>query len=486
MRFYTNEQLGRTQSLTPEGFLLISDVPLARVGALLYADGEVPVDAGPDGIIRVLRDPEEVFHPIAIASFAGKPVTNEHPPVKVSPENWRDYSVGVVLDPRRGDGIQYDNDFLFADLLITDKEAIKDVREGKRQVSAGYDAEYEQIRPGEGRQHQIVGNHVALVDKGRCGPRCSIGDKHMASFRKSNSWADRIMQAHRTGDDSALVEELEKVGEMLGEVLLGDEEVVDPKEAKKKSEKGEPVTDAKRTKDKRRTRDEDEEEEEAEGGSSAIMKRLEALERAVAILAQEEESEGESSDRKGRTKDEDEDEDEDKKKKSESKDRKRTADEKEDDDDEDEDKKKKSESKDKRASVGDSSSLRVTWQELISRAEFLAPGIKHPTFDSKLPVKVTQDAMCAFRRKVLTEALKEEDTKAAIEQVVGDTPDVKRMTCDSVTLVYNGASEMMRQSNSRQASGPVEGMNYTLSPKNTVDMVVAINKRNREKYGLRA
>ena len=54
MRYFTQEQLGETQSLTPEGFLLCENVPLARIGEMLYADGEVPVTAK-DGVIRIHR-----------------------------------------------------------------------------------------------------------------------------------------------------------------------------------------------------------------------------------------------------------------------------------------------------------------------------------------------------------------------------------------------------------------------------------------------
>jgi len=45
-----------------------------------------------------------------------------------------------------------------------------------REVSCGYDAQYEQIEKGKGKQREIIGNHVALVTKGRAGNRCTIQD----------------------------------------------------------------------------------------------------------------------------------------------------------------------------------------------------------------------------------------------------------------------------------------------------------------------
>lgn len=187
LRFYTAESLSATskRAWTPEKYLLCQQVPIARLGVLLYGKGEIPVQAGADGIIRIIRDEAEVFHPNAILSYAGKPLTDEHPPAKVSPDNWIQYSKGTVLNPHRGDGNTEDSDLLYADLLIQDRQTINDVLAGKVEVSAGYDAEYEQVRPGEGRQHNIIGNHVALVVKGRCGTICSIGDAAMTGTAQS-------------------------------------------------------------------------------------------------------------------------------------------------------------------------------------------------------------------------------------------------------------------------------------------------------------
>ncbi|MFU1949286.1 DUF2213 domain-containing protein, partial [Bordetella avium] len=173
MPFYTVQKLGEKQELTNEGFLLCRDVPIARIGELLYADGEVPVEATPDGLIKINRSPEEVFRPETIASFEGKPVTLDHPDDFVTPETWRQLAVGTVQNVRQGQGIE--NDYLFADLLITDAQAIEDIRSGLREVSCGYEADYEQVEPGRGEQRNIIGNHVALVERGRCGPRCAIG-----------------------------------------------------------------------------------------------------------------------------------------------------------------------------------------------------------------------------------------------------------------------------------------------------------------------
>jgi hypothetical protein len=68
------------------------------------------------------------------------------------------------------------DDLLLADLVFTTRRGIDAVKRGKRAISVGYNAAYEQTAPGLGRQRSIFCNHVALVDEGRCGARCSIMD----------------------------------------------------------------------------------------------------------------------------------------------------------------------------------------------------------------------------------------------------------------------------------------------------------------------
>lgn len=163
--------------MTPEGFLLCEDVPLARTGMQLYGPGEVPITPGPDGMIRVDRDPEEVFRPETIASGNGKYVTIDHPLVDVTPANCKELGRGHAMNFHRGEGAF--DDVMFGDLLISCPDAIQLINDrALREISLGYDADYEELAPGHGRQAKIVINHIALLPHGesRCGPRCSIGD----------------------------------------------------------------------------------------------------------------------------------------------------------------------------------------------------------------------------------------------------------------------------------------------------------------------
>jgi len=174
MMYYITEQLSEHIGETPEGFLLCKDVPLTRTGVFEYTASEVPVEASLDGMVKIQRDDDEVFAQNTIASFEGKPVTINHPEGMVTPENWSELAHGIVQNVRRGQGEM--SDLLLGDLLITTEKGIELVKSGLREVSCGYDAQYEQIEKGKGRQKEIIGNHIALVTKGRAGGRCAIQD----------------------------------------------------------------------------------------------------------------------------------------------------------------------------------------------------------------------------------------------------------------------------------------------------------------------
>ena len=155
--------------VTPEGYLR-AWASIARTGIQLYTDA--------DGSVRREYRPEtEVASPASLASFAGKAVTAEHPPVLLDADNTKDYQVGFS-----GTEVVYDNGFVKAVMTITDQDAIDRIMRGDaREVSAGYRVNYDPT-PGitdsgehyDGIQKEIVGNHIAVVRRGRAGPQVKL------------------------------------------------------------------------------------------------------------------------------------------------------------------------------------------------------------------------------------------------------------------------------------------------------------------------
>jgi len=438
MKFYVTERIGPKRSFTPEGFLLCQDVPIARVGVMDYLEDELPGIVGDRGVVRVQRNEDEVFKPEAIASFAGKPVVNDHPDDDVTPATWRELAIGTILNPRRGEGNF--SDVLMADLLITDQEGIDAIEAGKVEVSCGYDAEYEQLSPGLARQHKIIGNHTALVEAGRCGPRCSIGDQaisitmkegQMAKLTTKKSFRDRLMAAFKNKDEAAL----EK---LAGEVTEDAEEPIAENDLKTGGGITINVhgTGATAPAAEAKTGDEEAGDGEKEDPFKKVMDAIGAIGERLTKL------EGAGSSTSDADGDDDEEDDGD-----------GTMD-AEGDDDEDEDDKKKTKTGDRKTVTRDSKALASVHQDTAARAEILSPGIKIPTFDAKADRKKTRDALCGFRRKALDKAYGTDEGKLAIEPLLaGKTLDTKKLTCDAATILFNAASENMKALNRAANTG---------------------------------
>lgn len=205
MQYFYTTRLGNTRYEMADGSLLCKDVPIARTGAQVYDESELPgVIGDDDGEIVVTRDADEVFRLETLASFEGMAFTLGHPKDMVNPGNWKDYAHGHIQNVRRGSGDQAD--LMLGDIHIKTSEAIQKVTDGLEQISMGYDADYEQKGPGQARQHSIIGNHCAGVPNGRAGIRCSIGDS-ISMANKTQGWLTQLKRAIKT-KDSATMEDL--------------------------------------------------------------------------------------------------------------------------------------------------------------------------------------------------------------------------------------------------------------------------------------
>ncbi|PRE27541.1 DUF2213 domain-containing protein [Burkholderia multivorans] len=418
MRFYTIQKLGPKRSLTPEGFLLCEDVPVARTGEMLYAAGEVPIEAGPDGLIRISRTPEEVFRDETMASCMGKDITLDHPEDFVQPSNYSGLTQGVMLNPRRSTS---EPDLLVADLLIKRPDAITAVQDEEiEEVSLGYEADYEQVSPGRGVQRNIVVNHVAIVPRGRCGPRCAIGDKEPEMKTKDHkpprrsAWLDRLMKAMRAKDAEGVEEALEE-----GQKAMDEES----EEERKKSEAAE----AGKTGD----------------ALSQILKRLKAMDEDIQEL------------KKAVAEDDDEEDDE--------------TDETTDTIIEAEPSRRVSE-EGVDLYTGDSARL------IAARAEILAPGVKLPTLDG-LKTKDRAAALCKCQRRALDQAYETDAGRAAIAPFLGRrAPDFDTMPAPVVDAIFTGAAELMRaKNNAGSSSGKVSTRDF-----GKVKTIADINEQNRK------
>ena len=211
MHYYGTRLSENISRREPEGYLLCLNVPVARTGTQDYLPEELGLPRGPD-FIAVLRPEEEVFAPETMASFEGMPVTNDHPAEGVDIENIRRLQTGHAHNVRRGTGEE--SDLLLADLMITDERLIDAILSGKREISCGYTYELSEEN-GQYIQRKIRGNHIAVVDAGRAGPRVSIKDHKRPERRNSmkKSLSRILARMAKDGDIETVAEIIEEMME---------------------------------------------------------------------------------------------------------------------------------------------------------------------------------------------------------------------------------------------------------------------------------
>ncbi len=227
--FY-GSRISENRIRTPEGFLICKNVPIARVGTQEYLGEELGLEGYENVLVNVVRTEQEVFSHKTIASFEGKPFTDDHPEQEefVTTENYKRYVKGHVTNVRRGQGDFSDK--LLADIIVYDKTVIEEIENNqKREISCGYACDYNVDENGDVFQVNITGNHVALVDEGRAGHSVKILDhnkqykgvrKNMPKMKNTKQIIARLFPSFAK---DASPEEIEEVVTAINEVQ--DEEI---------------------------------------------------------------------------------------------------------------------------------------------------------------------------------------------------------------------------------------------------------------------
>lgn len=161
--------------VTGEGYL-VADAFAVRTGIQKYAGYEV---GKPElAVVNVYRAEDQVFSVDTLRSFSHVPVTNDHPTVAVTADNWKDHAVGEASTEVLRDGQK-----MKIPLVLKDRSVIDAVQTGKRELSAGYacDLVWEDGVAPDGTKYQakqvnIRANHIAVVQRGRAGSEFRIGD----------------------------------------------------------------------------------------------------------------------------------------------------------------------------------------------------------------------------------------------------------------------------------------------------------------------
>ena len=232
-RFIEDTQLSGSR-ITTDGYLVAS-VLCARAGIQGYLGTELDKPDIP--IVKVYRPESSVFAKDSLSTFVGKPTTNDHPPVQVTADNWKEYAVGSI-----GEEVLRDGEYIRVPITLMDAATIKAVQDGKREISMGYDMELDWT-PGatsDGQAYDAIMknlrmNHLAIVDRGRAGSRARIDDKSPWGVAPLNT-DDRnppIMTTRKIVVDGLTIETTDQGAEAIGKLQAEKQAIADAKAADK-------------------------------------------------------------------------------------------------------------------------------------------------------------------------------------------------------------------------------------------------------------
>lgn len=174
MKFTDRAQIGGMKE-TQDGYL-VGQLRCARTGLQSYLGSELGLPT--NDVISVYRPESEVFSRESLASYANKPISDDHPVEMITSDNWSKYGKGDI-----GSDVVRDGEFVSVSYKIMDGDTIAKVKAGKAEVSMGYMAEIDfqdgvtpDGEPYQAIQKNIRINHLAIVDRGRAGKECGFTD----------------------------------------------------------------------------------------------------------------------------------------------------------------------------------------------------------------------------------------------------------------------------------------------------------------------
>lgn len=131
----------------------------------------------------------------------------------------------------------------------------------------------------------------------------------------------------------------------------------------------------------------------------------------------------------------------------------------------------------------DSVYLEDSFQEVLSRAEVIAPGSRLPTFDAKASPVKTMRAIDKLRRSTLDLAYGQAETRGLIDAALSNrTFDSKRMSISNARVLFNVVADRVGSSNNNRATDRRSGGASVLDQGQVagVQSLAQINTRNQD------
>lgn len=221
------------------GFMTVDESPILCAGILEYYGSEL-TDGGAEDIDGRKIDPDKIYKVYipeeemrkGADSFKLLPIVNGHEWLGTDGKDAHDYQEGTT-----GEQVEVRDGFLYVPLKFTGDGIIDDLESGdKEELSASYtnklswaddDADYDLIAS------DIKGNHVALVEKGRCGSDVRVLNQQMESKKmKTKNELKLVIDGKEVDLEQFFKQEAQEEAHADTDAIKDteNEEVVEPKD----------------------------------------------------------------------------------------------------------------------------------------------------------------------------------------------------------------------------------------------------------------
>lgn len=166
-----------SKTVDKNGYWFIPHNPISKVGVFQYLGSSISDECEPNKVYNVFRSGETLLASVPTWDNPPKPFINDHEMLGEGFTDIDDRPVqGVITNPQYEDGV------LYADITVYSEKLKEAIENGKKELSLGYFCKFEKqsgIYDGESYDYvqiDMVGNHIALVDAGRCGSDVKVFD----------------------------------------------------------------------------------------------------------------------------------------------------------------------------------------------------------------------------------------------------------------------------------------------------------------------
>lgn len=209
------------RSIDADGRLHVATTPISKANVCEYQGNEIPdgdkLGLDPNKKYKLYRDPDELKK--GAKTFNNVPLLSEHVPVSAD-----DPKHELVIGST-GTDAEFKDPYLMNSLVFWDKSAIdeiqaadKDPDEGARELSCAYRYSAD-MTPGktpdgeayDGVMRDIIGNHVALVPRGRAGSDVMVHDSKPKGKPVFNWGFDRFKPERKAFDFGKFAKDAKQV-----------------------------------------------------------------------------------------------------------------------------------------------------------------------------------------------------------------------------------------------------------------------------------